>query len=120
MERKDYPQEGDGLTESNAQLIIHILANQRSAQSQFKMLTGLNRSDVELIAYASQQLMFTAYEAHRHFASMNIQQARRTISKLVNQQALELLRQGSQGKAAIYCLTMHGKTLLTKYLEYLS
>jgi hypothetical protein len=100
----------------NEQLLIYTLSHQRRVQAQFRKQTSLNRVDLEFVAFASQIPMFTANKSYKHFASMNIQQAR-TLKKLVELNVLEVLRQGSQGRPAIYCLSHIGKNLLSSYLD---
>jgi hypothetical protein len=101
---------------SQEQQIIFILTNQRKVQLKFKKQTGLNGSDLELIAYASKQLLFTAYNVFNHFKSMNIQQARRSINKLTKESIVEILNVGTKGKPTVYCLSSHGKQMLHNYI----
>ena len=102
---------------TSEKFIIYTLINQRRLQAEFRKLTGLNRSDLELIAFASQKDLFTAYQVYNYFINMNIQQARSSIRKLVKQQIFELLHAGSRGNVAIYCLSISGKKKLAAYIQ---
>jgi hypothetical protein len=99
------------------QFLIYTLSNQRRVQGEFRKLTGLNRSDLEIMAFASQIDLFTAYQVYNHFVNLNIQQARKAIQKLVKHEVFEILNSGSRGKAAIYCLSVSGKRKLEAYTQ---
>jgi DNA-binding PadR family transcriptional regulator len=97
-------------------LIYFILYSKRAYYSYNKEY-GLNKSDLEVMAYATRHKIFNTYEAWTFFNQMNVQQLRRTIQKLVNLMILEIIRPGSKSKPALYILTEKGEEQILRYIE---
>jgi len=98
-----------------ALLMNKIVIHQRCIYHEFKSHTGLNRSDIEILVYASNNLLFNAYQVHKHFSIMNMQQARLTIKKLTGLKVLEVFSRGKKSQPVIYCITGKGKDLIQTF-----
>ncbi|HTI60759.1 hypothetical protein [Mucilaginibacter sp.] len=90
-------------------LLRVIINNQRNIYKDFRMQSGLNRFDVELLFFADEKAIFKLYEIQKQFSCMNIQQIRRTTKKLTDLKGLEILHRGIKNKPSIYCITDKGK-----------
>lgn len=98
-------------------LIKLILLHQRIVNYQFKLETGLNRSHLEILAFADEVVSFNAYEAQKRFKQMNLQQVRITIKNLVDIKAIERLNVGVKNGPAVYIINKKGKKTLDNFYQ---
>lgn len=90
-------------------LIKTVTLNQRDINCRFKKETGINKTCIEILTFASTVLMFNPYIVQRKFNSMNLQQVRLGIKYLRNIAAVELIKYGYKNKPAVYMITEKGE-----------
>lgn len=92
--------------------------NQRTVACLFRKDFGLNRTHVEILAFAKTVVCFNAYELHKRYIEMNMQQIRVGIRKMAQEGSIELISAGVKGKPSVYMITNKGKRLLDDYSQY--
>lgn len=102
------------LTQEN---LLKITIVQRNVIYDFRKQTGINRSGIEIMAYASNQLIFTIYDLLISYRQMNVQQLRKAVKRLVVLDVLECVGTGTKGKAKVYMLSPKGKRLVENYIS---
>lgn len=98
-------------------LIRQFTLNQRSINCRFRKSNGINRTDIEILMFASTLTCFNAYEAQKYFIQMNLQQVRLAIRKLVKLGAIEIWSTGGRSKPSVYIIGYKGRKLLNIYGE---
>jgi len=93
------------------------MLNQRHVYYLFRLKTGINKSQLEILVFANSIVSFNAYQIQMHFKQMNLQQVRTSIKKLVDISAIERLNPGAKNKPATYIINNYGKFLLSDYYE---
>lgn len=99
------------------QNLLGVTLIQRNILYKFRKSTGINRSGVEVMAFASIHLVFNIYEILKYYREMNVQQLRSTVNRLITLQVLEKVGGGVKGKPNAYMLSFLGKKLIEDYLE---
>jgi hypothetical protein len=97
--------------------LLYFTLAQRSIICEFRKQTGINRSGVEIMAFASNQLIFTIYDLLKSYNQMNVQQLRKCVKRLVALNMLECVGTGKRGKAQVYMLSLHGVDCFENYVS---
>ena len=92
-----------------------FILNQRKINSLFRKEMGINRTHIEILAFANTAISFNPYQVQRQFGEMNLQQVRLGIRKLNSIGAIELWLAGARNKPAVYMITKRGRELLKTY-----
>lgn len=79
--------------------------------------TGITKTGLEILSFASYNPIFTAYQATVFFRQANVQHIRNSIKHLVDLKMLELIGQGYKNKPNVYALTIQGEKILNDYLS---
>jgi hypothetical protein len=103
-------------------VIRDIILNQRKINFRFSKENGVNKSDLEILAFANAAYLenapcFSLYKVHRGYIEMNIQQVRRGVKKLVQMGAIERMGEGKKGDPAGYIISKQGTKLIEDYYQ---
>lgn len=99
-------------------IIQSFTLNQRAVSCHFRKDHGLNRTHVEILTFANSVVCFNAYELHKRYPEINMQQIRLGIRKIVSERFIELISSGVKGKPAVYMITSKGRHMLKEYVQY--
>ncbi len=104
-------------------VIREIMLNQRNINCLFNKENGVNKYDLEILAFANAAYVnnvpcFSLYKVHKRYNEMNIQQVRRGVNKLVKMGAIERMGQGIKGNPVAYIISGEGKKLIDGYYEF--
>ncbi|AMR33685.1 hypothetical protein A0256_20745 [Mucilaginibacter sp. PAMC 26640] len=91
--------------------------NQRNVNYLFRKEIGLNKTHIEILAFAATLISFNPYNVQKQFVQMNLQQVRQGIRKLVDVGAIELWHVGKRNKPAVYLINNKGRQLLESYIK---
>jgi len=99
-------------------IIQAFTLNQRNVTCQFRKEYGLYRTHLEILTLANTVVCFNAYEVHKRYKEMNMQQIRVGIRKMVHEGYIELVGYGKRNSPSIYMITFKGKQLVDDYNLY--
>ena len=98
-------------------LILNTILIQRDSIYDLKKDINLSWTDIEVLSFGFKQKVFTVYQLQLHFKHTNIQQLRRSASKLTIAGYLELPSKGVKGQPAFYWISNKGKQVLENYIN---
>jgi hypothetical protein len=96
-------------------LIQHFVLNERMVIYLLRQKTGLNRSDIEVLVYAANNLTFTVYQVQSFYKQAQLQTIRRAILKLSKHKLIENIGIGKVANAKVYMISPLGAQHLEIY-----
>jgi len=97
--------------------LLFFTLNERVVTCNCKKKLGLNKSDLQILAYGTRYKFFSVFDVSVYFRQMNVQQLRRTMAKLKEMELLEIVRPPYKHKPTLYVVSFKGEDRLNSYLE---
>ncbi|GEM_PF-6853753 len=93
---------------------LNIL-KQREALYQLNKHFDLSRTDLEVLTFSQRQMFFTLYDLQRFYSHTNVQQIRRSLKRLTEIKALQVISRGIKNKPTNYVVSRTGKQVFKNY-----
>lgn len=94
-----------------------FILNERNIQADYKKETQLNRTALEILTFAQDNIVFTIYQAQKYFKATNVQTVRRAAATLIKLKLIERVGQGLGPNAFAYMITDKGRLYFREYVE---
>lgn len=92
-------------------LVISTILRQKAALADIQE-GKLTRTDLEILAFAYRSQLVTVYKLRACFSQTNVQQIRKSVNRLVQNNLLELMSKGYKNKPSFYVISLKGERIV--------